>query len=85
MSQPQDEKQLFLRGQQLSELSGVNDPEECSFHLFGDRARQPASEERRAERSDDPWKPIDSREALCGEAARAVPPKKRVEKVLTRG
>jgi hypothetical protein len=54
MSQPQDERQLFLRRQQLSELTGVNDPEKCRFHRFGDLARQPGNQERRAEHSDDP-------------------------------
>jgi hypothetical protein len=85
MSPPHDEKQLFLRGQQLSELTVVDNPEECRFHLFGDLARQPGSEVSLAERSQDTWKPIDSREAFCADAARAVPPRKRVGLVCDAG
>src|SRR5690242_17222134 len=65
-------QQLFLRGQQLSALTGVAVPKQRCFYVCGGRSDEGEEAASPREPARDPWQPQD-RTHLCQKAAGATP------------
>ena len=85
MSEQFKPKRLFLTGQTLKILTGVQ-PDDRHFHIFGEDAkRAPSERDQEREAKNDPWQLIESRDELCRDAALKSPPMKRVGLVCDAG
>ena len=83
MITPQHSPPLFLLGQKLSELIGVDNPEERLFHVCGGLSKTTSGDLKDSRPDHDPWTPIERR--TIREKAAGTTPHKRVGLVCDAG